>query len=470
PALFATPPASACLPGPPGTAGPDRLVLDTYDAADQLIKVTTGYLSTSQIDYATATYTNSGEVRTVKDAANNLTTLAYDPYDRLLEVQFPMPATGSNASNPADFESYAYDNNGNAIVVRRRSGDRVSFTYDALNRLTLEHFAQGASQDVAFGYDLLDRTLFAHYGSPTGTGVDFAYDALGRAVSATASGRTLAYQYDAAGNRTRVTWPETGPNALFVAYAYDVLDRVTRVEEDRAGSGPGLLASYVYDDLGRRSSIARAGGTGAATSYGYDGASRLSGLTQTLAGGAGVDYTFTYNGAGQILTRAVTNDAYTAHPGTIASSYGANGLNQITGASGVTGTYDASNSAALSYDPLGRVQSSTAGGATTTFLWDGEALAGEYDPSGNILRRYASGPGVDEPVVWYEGPRRTDRRWLAADNAGSVIAYADQNGVSGATYAYGPYGEPLNADGSPAWGGARHRYTGQIELPEAHLY
>ena len=57
-------------------------------------------------------------------------------------------------------------------------------------------------------------------------------------------------------------------------YVYDVLNRVTQIRENGATSGAGLLASYAYDGLGRRSTISRAGGSGAGTTYGYDGASR----------------------------------------------------------------------------------------------------------------------------------------------------------------------------------------------------
>jgi RHS repeat-associated protein len=316
----------------------------------------------------------------------------------------------------------------------------------------------------------LNRGLYAHYASATGPGVDYAYDALGRAVSATTSGQTLSYQYDAAGNRTQVTWPDAGSNALYVSYVYDVLNRVTQVEENGATSGPGLLASYSYDALGRRSSVARAGGSGAATAYGYDNAGRLYTLAHSLAGSAGVTFTFGYNAANQILTRAVTNDAYTAHPGGIALAYTANGLNQYTAASGPGANYPAGSISSLTYDPLGRLQGETAAGVATSFLYDGAALVGEYDANGNILRRYAPGAGADEPLVWYEGAGTSTRRWLTADNQGSVIAWADQSANAGATYAYGPYGEPLNADGSPAWGGSRYRYTGQIEIPEVQLY
>ena len=495
PAAFSSPPASACLLGATGTNGPDRITVNTYDAADQLTKVTGGYLSTTQVDAVTATYSANGHVATVKDAANNLSTVVYDPYDRVSQVQFPMPTTGAGASNPGDYEGYGYDNNGNVTSVRRRSGETITLTYDALNRTTLKHYPTGTSQDIYWGYDLLSRALYAHYGSAGGAGVDYAYDALGRPLSSTASGRTLSYQYDAVGNRTRLTFADTGANALYVSYVYDVLNRVTSIGENGATSGVGLLASYGYDSLGRRSSVTRAGGTGASTGYGYDGASRLQSLIQSLAGTAAVTYTFGYSAANQTLTRSLTNDTYTAHPAATTASYVANGLNQYASVGGTSFTHDARGdltsdgtlaftyslddqlltgsaptATALAYDPLGRLQTQTTGGATTTFLYDGSDLVGEYDGAGNILRRYVPGPGVDEPVVWYEGAGTATRRWLAADQQGSIIAWSDQNGVAGASYAYGAYGEPLTPAGASAWGGSRYRYTGQIEIPEAQLY
>ena len=60
----------------------------------------------------------------------------------------------------------------------------------------------------------------------TGPGVDYAYDGLSRVVSETRSGQAMSYQYDAAGDRTRITWPDASPNTLYVTYAYDMLNRV----------------------------------------------------------------------------------------------------------------------------------------------------------------------------------------------------------------------------------------------------
>jgi YD repeat-containing protein len=45
---------------------------------------------------------NNNQLTTVKDAVSNLTTLVRDGYDRVSQVQFPLPTAGSNASNIAD--------------------------------------------------------------------------------------------------------------------------------------------------------------------------------------------------------------------------------------------------------------------------------------------------------------------------------------------------------------------------------
>jgi RHS repeat-associated protein len=102
-----------------------------------------------------------------------------------------------------------------------------------------------------------------------------------------------------------------------------------------------------------------------------------------------------------------------------------------------------------------------AGSDTVQFLYGGNALLAEYDGAGTLLRRYVHGPGVDEPLVWYEGAGLTDRRYLIADRQGSIIA---ANGASTTRHTYGPYGEP------DTWAGSRFRYTGQIALPEVSLY
>jgi len=111
-------------------------------------------------------------------------------------------------------------------------------------------------------------------------------------------------------------------------------------------------------------------------------------------------------------------------------------------------------------DPLGRLRRTTANSVSTDFLYDGDRLVAEYNGA-TLSRRYVHGPGVDEPVVWYEGSGTTDRRYLITDNQGTVIA---EDGASVVRYAYGPYGEPSS------WTGSRFGYTGQAALPTMQLY
>jgi RHS repeat-associated protein len=315
----------------------------------------------------------------------------------------------------------------------------------------------------------LGRTLTASNVSASGPGVAYAYDALGRVTSMTQNGRTLSYGYDAAGNRTTITWPDTS-NPLTATYVYDPLNNVTQIEQNGATSGPGLLATYAYDSLGRRTGISRAGGAGMSTSYAYDTVNRLSTLTQTLASSAGTTFTLGYNPANQVISRADSNGAFTVAPSAISLTYTANGLNQYSSITGGTQALSGGPQAGLAYDPQGRIQSVTTSGTTSNFLYDGDFLAEEYNTSGTTTARYVPGPGTDEPVTVYSGASLSYPNWYAADQEGSIIATANSSGTKVASFAYGPYGEPLTSAGAPAWAGARYRYTGQIVIAGAQTY
>ncbi len=290
----------------------------------------------------------------------------------------------------------------------------------------------------------------------------------------------------------QITWPDTGANALTVQYNYDVLNRPIQIVENPAGSAV-VLTSYTYDQYGHVTAINR-NPDPAFTNMNYDVADRIHVLNQNFSGSTNdvkTTSSYSYSDTPQMVNQATTNDAYTYHPAPLNRAYVPNGLNQYSQVGGGAYTYSpngnlTSNYAyaygydpenrlltasgptpvTLTYDPLGRLQTSTANSTTTTLLYSGDALVGEYDSSGNILRRYVPGPGVDEPEVWYQGAGTSTRRWLHRDTQGSVIGWSDSTGKSGAIYGYDPYGEPNGWAAS----GARYRYTGQIMIPEAQLY
>ncbi|WP_217998780.1 RHS repeat-associated core domain-containing protein, partial [Novosphingobium naphthalenivorans] len=197
-----------------------------------------------------------------------------------------------------------------------------------------------------------------------------------------------------------------------------------------------------------------------------------------------------YNPASQIASIARTNDAYAWTDGyNFNRGYTANGLNQYT-ASGSTSlgydsrgnlnssgsisyTYNGLNqltsvsggpSATLTYDPADRLYQLVSGGTTTRFLYDGVSMIAEYNGSNALQRRFVPGPGTDEPVVWYEGSGTSNRRWLQADERGSIVSVTDASGAGMAINRYDEYGIPQSTNLG------RFQYTGQVWLGEVGMY
>ncbi|MES2450158.1 MAG: RHS repeat-associated core domain-containing protein [Pseudomonadota bacterium] len=463
-------PASACTLQAAGSAGPDRIAKYAYDNADRQTKVTTAYGTADASDDATIAYSNNGRQATVTDANSNVTSYAYDGFDRLSRSCYQVASSVACAGMPADYEQFGYDPDGNVLSRRLRDGKLIGFGYDALNRqisTTFNNPVDVTDSNITYSYDLLGHMLLAQDGNGHKTG--YSYDALGRATSEVGAWATLASQYDVAGRRTRLTWGD----GFFVTYEYDTTGNMTAIREN----GGFLLASYGYDNLGQR--VSRSLGNGTSTSYGYDNASRLTALN--LNGGAQPNaVTFGFNAASQITSRTATNDGFAWTGATnVDRPYSANGLNQYTASGSVAPTYDGRGnliSAGAStylynsknqlsgangnynyYDPAGRIDQVTQSGLT--WDWDGNALVTEHQ-GGVIAKRYVHGAGVDEPLVAYSGSGTGSRNWLDADERGSIVRVTDDAGNAVAVNTYDEYGIPGGGNAG------RFQYTGQIWLSE----
>jgi hypothetical protein len=53
---------------------------------------------------------------------------------------------------------------------------------------------------------------------------------------------------------------------------------------------------------------------------------------------------------------------------------------------------------------------------------------------------YVHSPGIDNPIVWYEGSGASDRRFLMADERGSIVSISDSAGAIININAYDEYG------------------------------
>jgi RHS repeat-associated protein len=322
----------------------------------------------------------------------------------------------------------------------------------------------------------------------------FGYDALGRNRSQTDGTRTYSSQYDLAGNRTRIAHPD----GFYVDQDFLITGEMRRIREGVVATQlPGdTLATFDYDQLGRRERLTL--GNGAVTTYEYDAVSRLWKLGHDLGGIATTNdnlITLGYNPASQIASRSSTNSAYawTGH-GNGATASSLDGLNRLT--SQTTGqtstsfshddrgnrlndglrtyTYDSENkahgvsSAPWHYDPLGRLSGAgNSPGSTPAIAYENyvDRLVAERTPgSSTVQRRHVFGPGTDEPLVWYEG---SSRRYLQADERGSIIAVTDSAGALLAINRYDEYGKTETSSSTYL---DRFAYTGQRYFSGFGLY
>jgi hypothetical protein len=222
-------------------------------------------------------------------------------------------------------------------------------------------------------------------------------------------------------------------------------------------------------------------GNGTSQAYIYDPVSRLKTLKNDLANTASdLTQTFGYTPASQVGSVVRTNDTYawTGHGnGTTVSA--ANGLNQVTSIGGAAPAYDPKGNLTtdptsgktysytsenllkyasgggvpavnLTYDPLMRLYDSIGASSGTGSRWayDGLEMIAEYNELNALQRRFVFGPAVDEPLVQYEGTGTTDRRFLHADERGSIVAVSDSVGTKLSINTYDEYGTPGAANGA----------------------
>ncbi|HYD37307.1 MAG TPA: hypothetical protein VEA60_06815 [Allosphingosinicella sp.] len=371
---FGSPPVAGCTPRTPGPSGPDRITRTSYDNRDRVTQIEKGVWTNVAQIYAAYTYNAGDRPLTVIDANGNKAELSYDGFERQTRWTFPSEsATGQ--INPLDYERYEYDLNGNRTLFQKRDESILTFAYDALNRMTAKFVPERSglspthTRDVHYAYDLRGLQTRARFDNRlTGEGIDSGYDGFGRLASSTTNmstatmggaSRTLIYQSDADGNRTRITHPPAivpthphlGPLTFYYNYQYDGLDRPMGI----TNAGGSSVAGWTYNAFGRLETIARPGAPSSV--YGYDSLSRTSSIAHDLAGPAfDLTLTFQYNPANQIASRTSSNEAYdNATAYNVSRPYAAKGSTNICRPE----RHSSITTATATSSPTGRPTSST---------------------------------------------------------------------------------------------------------------
>ncbi len=312
---------------------PEAAAANQYTAIYQYL--TTGEMvkETDAYGYSTSyEYDNAGRLTAVIDQTGIATRYGYDLLGNKL---FMMEGRGKvttylygafgklietiNSENQSIY--YQYDLAGNLVQEIDRRGNHILYTFDSRNMLTQKQ-VQETGETIAYSYDAVGnrQTMTDESGETT-----YVYDANNRLTEKRKDGAAdIAYSYDAVGNITAVT----DNKGFATTYTYDKASRMKTVSFD------GRTATYEYDENGNRKSIEYPGGIKEA--YVLNKNNRLIGLTNKASnGGLLSSYQYTYDLAGRQTSKT--------------DSYG-------------TTSY--------TYDPVGRIKTVEAPGKTTHYSYD----------------------------------------------------------------------------------------------------
>jgi RHS repeat-associated protein len=341
----------------------------------------------------TETYDAAGNLKTKTDFNFKTTTYNYDMVNRLTS-KVPDVSTGEPAV------SFTYTATGQRLSMADASGT-AGYTYDLRDRLTIKATPEGT---LSYSYDFAGNLQTIRSSNTNGASVNYAYDALNRLSKVTDNRLTsgvTSYSYDNAGNLSGYLYP----NSVQTGFAYDPLNRLRNVQ---VAQGTSTIASYAYTlgPAGNRTAVAELGGR--SVSYTYDNLYRLT--NEAISGGpvnGSIGYVYDAVGNRQSRTSSVTPipaATYTYDPNDrlTTDTYDQDG--NTTASGGNTYAYDFENhlknensgAVTIVYDGDGNRVSKTAGGVTTQYLVDDRNLTGyaqvlEEISGGAVQRVYTYG-------------------------------------------------------------------------------
>jgi RHS repeat-associated protein len=199
--------------------------------------------------------------------ANAITEYGYDVRDRLSSVTDPVNGTTryvyddlgnliSRVSPDTGTTVFDYDSAGNLAEKIDATGQRFSYSYDALNRLIAVD-APGTADDIVYSHD----SCLKGSGRLCGVNRDrashsYTYTAFGEVATSSQlvnswpgfqqTDTGLGFSYDAARRLATISYP----SGALVSYHYDVTGQITDVDLDQDGKLIRLLRGVTYLPFG----------------------------------------------------------------------------------------------------------------------------------------------------------------------------------------------------------------------------
>lgn len=280
------------------------------------------------------TYNAKDKVTAVKDVLGGITRYSYDDRDRMTSMTDPLGNRTSYSYDAVGYltatglpggllKEYVYDALGQPIQASDNNGVQYKITYNAMGlpqqvlRVRTKVGNTYTYDTVSFTYDALGRLTQKSHGS--GETIHYTYDSLSRTTSFTdAAGHTSTYTYDAAGNIVQHTDPMNGTTVMTydadnrLATITDALGNTTTYTYDEGGRVAQVLypdgknEQYLYDMRGNVATFKdKAGNT---QRYFHDAMGNLAKVTYLFTG---TIQNYTYNAKGNLLTVSDPNTTIT---------------------------------------------------------------------------------------------------------------------------------------------------------------
>ena len=376
-------------------------------------------------------YDPAGNLRQKINANGQTNVFAYNAINQL-----------TNRISGSENVSFWHDQHGNLTnMVDSLGTTRQSF--DSMNRLT--QAVDPFGQVVGYQYNLAGARTQITY--PDGKTQTFAYDGIYRLTNVAASSFGLAsasYGYDSRNNLTGASLP----GGLLKSNTYDVASRLTAWSV--ANGESNLLArTMTRNKLGFRTNEVITAGlevldAPALQAHTHDSADRITGITQSGPGATNVP---SYDAAGN-LTQLV----YSVMGQTFATRYGYDFNNRLVDVKRLrnlpNGSMVTSSVTQLEYDGAGLMLRITENGNVRRLVRDRiDALARplvEMGATTNAMRWYVWSNGKLLAQVESNGTIRIAH----SDELGKVLALTDNSGVKTDEFAYQPYGQLIARTGS----------------------
>ena len=336
-------------------------VTDTNNVSTVKTYTSRGQISTETFGGYTTVYDYDLEDRLVKmsDPRKGLyegdfsVEYVYDDLDRLVKGELP----DRDGQTPAVV--LAYDARGNLSSRTEPDGSLTSYTYTYRNWVFEEtKTGDNGSYKTEYGYDAAgNRTSVTE---PNTAEWVYAYDGADRLITVTQPlGSVIHYTYDGEDNLTG----KTNGSGFWSYYTYDARGRLA-TEKDALGN----ITSYAYDILGNRTRMTDPNLN--EWKYQYDEMGRMVQETNSR----NLNAYYTYDAGGRLKTLTDPN-------GTVVT-YAYNNRNLPTAVGYVNTLLGKSQSESFTYDEAGSVKTATLDGVTKRYnhFYNEETKVWEYNP------------------------------------------------------------------------------------------